>query len=110
MSQPAENGTLDSFTRVAEWYFENPPATWCIARDPLGWHVNAADGTYISSHQTKRDAVANLTEGPCAEAHYATLDWYLGYAGDAHLRPPTGAEREAVVQVLRRRCRANPKV
>jgi ATP-grasp domain len=25
-----------------------------------------------------------------------TLDWYLGISDDAHLRPPTGAEREAV--------------
>lgn len=110
MSRLAENGTLDSFIRVAQWYFENPPATWCIAHDPLGWHVTAADGTYISSHHTKRDAAANLTEGPCAEAHYATLDWYLGYAGDAHLRPLTSAERKAVVQVFVGCCRANPKV
>lgn len=100
MSQLAENPTLESFTRVAAWYFENPPTTWCIARHPSGWNVTAADGTYISSHRTKRDAVASLAAGPCAEAHYATLDWYLGYSDDAHLRPLTSAERDAVAQIL----------
>jgi hypothetical protein len=100
MSEPADNWTLDAFTRVAAWYFANPPTTWCIAHCPSGWYVTAADGTYISSHRTKRDAAANLTDGPCAAAHYATLNWYLGYSDDAHLRPLTGAEREAVAKVL----------
>ncbi len=100
MSELAENPTLDAFTRVATWYFVNPPATWCIVRHRSGWRVTAADGTYISSHRTKRDAAANLTDGPCAAAHYAVLDWYLGYYDDAHPRPLRGAEREAVAQVL----------
>jgi hypothetical protein len=110
MSQPAENWTLDAFIRVAAWYFANPPATWRIARYPSGWHITAADGTYISSHRTKRDAAANLTDGPSARAHYATIDWYLGYPGDAHRRPLTAAEREAVAEVLRHRCSANPSI
>jgi hypothetical protein len=100
MSEPAENPTLDAFTRVAAWYFANPPTTWCVARYPSGWYLMAADGTFISSHGTKRDAVANLTDGSCAAAHYATLNWYLGYPGGAHLRPLTDAEREAVAKVL----------
>jgi hypothetical protein len=100
MSEPAENRTLDAFTQVAAWYFANPPTTWCIARCPSGWYVLAADGTYISSHSTKRDAAANVIDGPCAAAHYATLDWYLGYSSGAHLRQLTDAEREAVAKVL----------
>jgi hypothetical protein len=100
MTEPAENRTLDAFTSVAAWYFANPPTTWCITRYPSGWYVTASDGTYISCHRTKREAAANLTEGPCAAAHYATLNWYLGYSGDAHLRPLTRAEREAVAKAL----------
>jgi hypothetical protein len=107
MTQPAENWTLDAFTRVAAWYFANPPGTWRIARYPSGWCVTAADGTYISSHRTKRDAAANLTDGPCATAHYTTLDWYLGFSCGARRRPLTTAEQEAVAEVLRRRCRAD---
>jgi hypothetical protein len=109
-SQPTENWTLDAFTRVAAWYFANPPATWRIARYPSDWHIIAADGTYISSHRTKRDAAANLADGPCARAHYATMDWYLGYPCDGHRRPLTGAQREAVAEVLHRRCNADPSV
>ncbi|ORW09576.1 hypothetical protein [Mycobacterium kyorinense] len=99
MSQPI-NATLDGFIRVAAWYFANPPATWCIARHPAGWCVTAADGTYISSHRSRRDAVANLTDGPYARAHYATLDWYLGYSIDPTMRPLTDAERAAVDEIL----------
>ena len=100
MSEPSEKPTLDAFTQVAAWYFANPPSTWCIARHPLGWSVTAVDGTFISSHRTKSDAVANLTDGPCARAHSAILNWYLGYSGDTHQRPLTGAERKAVAKVL----------
>lgn len=100
MSEPAETSTIDAFTQVAEWYFANPPSTWCIARHPLGWCITARDGTYISSHPTKSDATANLTEGPCAEAHYAIVNWYLGYSSDAHRRPLTGAERQAVAKAV----------
>ncbi|MGE2817964.1 hypothetical protein ACQI5H_22890 [Mycobacterium heidelbergense] len=100
MSDPDQNRKLDAFARVAQWYFANPPATWCLARHPSGWCVTAADGTFVSAHRTKRDAAANLTDGPCAKAHYATLDWYLGYSNDACLRPPTAAERQAVAGVL----------
>jgi hypothetical protein len=106
MSQPAENWTLDAFTRVATWYFANPPATWRIARYPSAWYVIAADGTYISSHRTKRDATTNLTDGPCARAHYATMDWYLGYCPDGRRRPLAADERRAVAELLRRRCHA----
>jgi hypothetical protein len=53
----------------------------------------AADGIYLSSHRIKRDAAASPTDGPCAAAHYATLNCYFGYPGDAHLRPLTDAER-----------------
>ena len=100
MSQPAENWRLDAFARVAAWHFANPPATWRIARCPSGWGwcVTAPDGTYISSYRSKRDAAANRTDGPDAKAHYATLDWYLGYSCDP--RPLTDAEREAVAQVV----------
>jgi hypothetical protein len=110
MSQPAENWTLDAFTKVAAWYFANPPATWRIARYPSGWCITAADGTYISAHRTKCDAAANLTDGPCARAHYATMDWYLGYPCDARRRPLTAPEREAISELLHRRCRADPSV
>ncbi len=97
-SQPARNPELDAFSRVASWYFANPPATWCIARRFSSWHVTARDGTYISSHPSRADAAANLTDGPCAAAHYATLDWYLGYSHDQ--RPLTAAERTAVELIL----------
>jgi hypothetical protein len=100
MSQPAEKSRLNAFTNVAAWYFANPPATWCVARHPSGWFVNAADGTYISVHPTKREAVANLTDGAHARDHYDTLDWYLGYSRDPDLRPLTEAERDAVAHVL----------
>jgi hypothetical protein len=100
MSEPAEKSTIDAFTQVAEWYFANPPSTWYIARYPLGWCVTAGDGTHISSHATKSDAAANLTDGPCAEAHHATLNWYLGYCSDAQQRPLTSAEREAVARAV----------
>ena len=100
MSEPPGNSALDAFTYVAEWYFANPPSTWCIARYPSGWCITAADGTYISSHRTKNDAAANLTDGPFARAHYATMNWYLGYSGDAHQRPLAGAEREAVAKAV----------
>lgn len=100
MSQPAKNSTLDAFIQVAAWYFANPPATWCIARSPSNWRIIAADGTYISSHRTRCEAVANLTNGPCARVHYAILDWYLGYSHDPQLRPLTYAEREAIAQIL----------
>jgi hypothetical protein len=100
MSQPAENRTLDSFIRVATWYFANPPSTWCIARRSSGWYVTAPDGTYISSHRSRREAAANLTEGPWATDHFATLDWYLGYSRDPHLPALTDDERKAVAQVL----------
>lgn len=98
MSERARNGSLDAFMRVAAWYFENPPASWCLSRRASGWLVTARDGTYISSHRTRRDAAAHLTAGPCARSHYATLDWYLGYGSE--LPPLTDAEREAVAQVL----------
>jgi hypothetical protein len=100
MSQPAETSRLDSFARVAGWYFKNPPATWSIARRSSGWHVIASDGTYISSHRSRREAAANLTEGRCARDHYATLDWYLDYSRDRRLAPLTDAERDAVAQIL----------
>jgi hypothetical protein len=100
MSQQAKNPTLDSFTCVAAWYFTNPPATWSIARHSSGWHVTASDGTYISCHRSRRDAAANLTDGPCARDHYATLDWYLGYSCDPRLPPLTDADRDAVAQIL----------
>ena len=99
MSEPAENSTLDAFTRVAAWYFANPPSTWCIVRNPIAWCVMAADSTYISSHPTKGDAV-DLTDGLCVRAHYAALNWYLGYSDDVHRRVLTGDEREAVAKVL----------
>ena len=102
MGQPAEKWTLDAFTRVASWYFANTPATWCVAHCPSGWYLTAADGTFISSHRTKRDAVANRTDGPCAQAHYAMLEWYLGFSRDPLLRPLTGDEHEAIVELLHR--------
>jgi hypothetical protein len=98
MSQPADTGELDASTRVVSWYFANPPATWCLTRRSSSWVVTARDGTYISSHRSRRAAAANLTAGPCAQAHYATMDWYLGYRPER--RPLTDAEREAVAQVL----------
>ncbi|MGH3557205.1 MAG: hypothetical protein ACRDTK_06885 [Mycobacterium sp.] len=101
------NSTLDAFTRVAAWYFANPPTTWCITRHPCGWWVTAADGTYISWHRTKRDAGANLTDGPDAHEHYATLDWLLGYSPDPQLRPLTAAEHAAVDRVLSSRAPPN---
>jgi hypothetical protein len=100
MSEPARNWTMDSFTQVAAWYFANPPSTWCITRHPLCWCITARDGTYISSHPTKGDAAANLTAGPCAEAHYAKLNWYLGYCSDVDQPPLSAAEREAVVRAV----------
>lgn len=90
----------DAFTRVATWYFANPPSTWCVVRHPEGWLVTAADGTYISAHSTKRDAAANLTDGPDAARHYAMLDWYLGYSRDSGACPPTDAEREIVERIV----------
>jgi hypothetical protein len=74
-------------SHVAAWYFDNPPTTWRIARRPSGWWIVAVDGTYISWHPTKRDAAANLTDGPEAHAHYDTLDWLLGYSPDPRSRP-----------------------
>lgn len=71
-----------------------------LARHPLGWLVIAADGTYISTHNTKQDAAANLTTGPRAAAHYAILDWYLGYSRDSGLPPLTDAERARVAQIV----------
>jgi hypothetical protein len=100
MSEPAENSTFDAFTEVAAWYFANDPSSWCIARYPSGWCVTAADGTYISSHRTRSDAAASLRDGPCAKAHYATMNWYLGYPGGAHRRPLTPIERKAVAKAL----------
>lgn len=98
MSLPAETRKLDAFTRVAAWYFANPPATWCLTRRSSSWEVTARDGTFISAHRCRRDAAANLTAGSCAQAHYAAMDWYLGYRPEP--RPLTDAEREAVAQVL----------
>ena len=89
---------MDAFARVAAWYFANPPATWRLTRRPLSWDVIARDGTYISSHRTRRDAAANLTAGPCAQAYYATVDWYLGYRREP--RPLADEERQVIVQVL----------
>lgn len=107
MSHPVKNQPLDAFTRVAAWYFANPPDTWCITRRSSGWFITARDGTYISSHRSKSDAAANLTDGPCAMAHYAALDWYLGYRHDPH--PLTDAERKAVAQVLSSTTRRPPR-
>jgi hypothetical protein len=108
MKPPTGNYTLDAFTRVAAWYLANPPATWYVARHPSGWHVMARDGTYISAHRTRREATANLTDGPNARAHYATLDWYLGYSRGPRLRQLTDAEREAVAQLLSSTTSATP--
>ena len=99
MSQPAQQCRLDGFARVAAWYFDNPPATWRIARGSPGWwYITAPDGTYISSHRSRHDAAAHLTDGPYAQAHYATLDWYLGYSTDP--RPLTDAERAAIAHAV----------
>jgi len=80
MSESAENQRLDAFTRVAARYIANPPT----------------------------NAVASLTDGPRAAAHYAKLDWYLGYCRDA-FEPTTDAEREAVAKVLSCVATADPK-
>ena len=105
MNQP--NSAPDAFTCVAAWYFDNPPASWRIARHPSGWWIVAADGTYISWHPTKRDAAANLTDGSEAHAHYDTLDWLLGYSPDPRSRPLADAERAAIARILSSRAPSN---
>jgi hypothetical protein len=100
VSEVVEDSTLDGFTQVAAWYLANPPSSWYVARHPLGWTVTAADGTFISSHRTKSDAAADLADGPCAKAHWATLNWYLGHSSDPDQRPLTGVERRAIARAL----------